>query len=128
VLDEADAYARAHGLDLPEEPSARVIPADPACVTDPILSLDLAAEGISTLLWATGYALDYGWLHVDALDGQGRPDHVNGVSRRVPGLYFLGLPWLTRRSSAFIWGAWRDAEDLAARIAESQGHRPRAAE
>ena len=35
----------------------------------------------------------------------------------VPGLYFLGLPWLTSRSSAFIWGAWRDAEHLAGHIA-----------
>ena len=117
VLDEADAYVAAHGLDFPEEPGARVIPPDPPCVTDPFRSIDLAAEGVSTILWATGYALDYGWLKVDALDAAGRPDHVNGVSRRVPGLYFIGLPWLTRRSSAFIWGAWRDAADLAAAIA-----------
>ena len=72
---------------------------------------------MTTILWATGYALDYGWLKVDALDAAGRPDHFNGVSRKVPGLYFIGLPWLTRRSSAFIWGAWRDAEDLATAIA-----------
>lgn len=117
VLDEADAYVTAQGLDFPEEPKARVFPPDPACVTDPILTLDLAQEGVTTILWATGYALDYGWLKVDALDAAGRPDHVNGVSRKVPGLYFIGLPWLTRRSSAFIWGAWRDAEDLAAAIA-----------
>jgi len=117
VLDEADAHVAAHGLDFPEEPEARVFPPDPACVTDPILTLDLAAEGVTTILWATGYALDYGWLQIDALDDAGRPDHVNGVSRKVPGLYFIGLPWLTRRSSAFIWGAWRDAEDLAATIA-----------
>ena len=90
-------------------------------MTDPVLSLDLAAEGVTTILWATGYGFDYGWLKVDALDAQGRPDHAEGVSRRVPGLYFLGLPWLTRRSSAFIWGAWRDASDLADRIAAARG-------
>ncbi|MEN9410176.1 MAG: hypothetical protein RL216_2150 [Pseudomonadota bacterium] len=123
VLDEADAYAVAKGLDLPEEPEARVMPPDPPCVTDPIRTLDLAAEGVSTLLWATGYALDYDWLKVDALDANGRPDHANGVSRKVPGLYFIGLPWLTRRSSAFIWGAWRDAQDLAAHIADRQSDR-----
>lgn len=121
VLDEADAYVAARGLDFPEEPQARVFPSDPPCVTDPVLSLDLAAEGVTTILWATGYGFDYGWLKVDALDAQGRPDHAEGVSRRVPGLYFLGLPWLTRRSSAFIWGAWRDASDLADRIAAARG-------
>lgn len=117
VLDEADAYVAAQGLDFPEEPEARVIPADPDCVTHPLRALDLLAEGVSTILWATGYALDYGWLRCDALTPEGRPDHENGVSRRVPGLYFIGLPWLTRRSSAFIWGAWRDAADIAAHIA-----------
>jgi putative flavoprotein involved in K+ transport len=35
----------------------------------------------------------------------------------VPGLYFLGLSWLSRRASAFIWGVWHDAEYLADRIA-----------
>jgi len=120
VLDEADAYIAAHGLDFPPEPQARVLPPDPPCVTRPLASLDLAAEGVGAIIWATGYALDYGWLDPVALDANGRPDHLNGVSRRVPGLYFVGLPWLTRRSSAFIWGAWRDAEDLAAHIAASR--------
>jgi len=121
VLDEADAYVAAQGLDFPAEPQARVFPPDPACVTDPVLSLDLAAEGITTIIWATGYGFDYGWMKLDALDAQGRPDHREGVSSRVPGLYFLGLPWLTRRSSAFIWGAWRDAADLADRMAGDSG-------
>jgi putative flavoprotein involved in K+ transport len=126
VLDEADAHVAAKGLDFPQEPEARVFPPDPPCLTHPIRTLDLGAEGVSTLLWATGYALDYGWLKVDALDANGRPDHASGVSRRVPGLYFIGLPWLTRRSSAFIWGAWRDARDLAAHIADRLSGRPAA--
>ncbi|WP_103335922.1 flavin-containing monooxygenase [Pseudotabrizicola formosa] len=116
VLDEADAYAAAHGLSLPEEPSARVFAPLPGCVTQPRLSLDLAAEGVTSIVWATGYALDYGWIKIDAFDAQGRPLHREGVAQ-VPGLYFVGLPWLSCRGSAFIWGAWRDAERLAAHIA-----------
>lgn len=38
----------------------------------------------------------------------------------MPGLYFVGLPWLSCRGSAFIWGAWRDAERLAGLIAAGQ--------
>ncbi len=115
VLDEADAYIARNGLDLPPEPEARVIAADPACMTDPIQSLDLKAAGISTILWATGYAQEYGWLKVDAFDDQGKPCHQRGVSRE-PGIYFLGLPWQSRRGSSFIWGVWHDAKFLADHI------------
>ncbi|MDL2409584.1 NAD(P)/FAD-dependent oxidoreductase [Rhizobium calliandrae] len=115
LLDEADAYAVRNGLDLPEEPSARAIGADPSCVTDPILQLDLADAGIGLIIWATGYAVDYSWLKVDAFDERGRPRHQRGVSVE-PGLYFLGMPWQSRRGSSFIWGVWHDAKHLADRI------------
>lgn len=116
VLDESDAYIARNGLDLPEEPQARLIAPDPDCMTNPISSLDLAACGISTIIWATGYALDYSWLKLDVFDAQGRPRHTRGVSIE-PGLYFLGLPWLSRRGSAFIWGVWHDAMHVADQIA-----------
>ena len=121
VLDEADAYIRANGLDLPEEPEARVIPEDPDCMTAPLASLDLAAAGIGTVLWATGYALDYGWLEADTFDDKGRPLHQRGVSRE-PGIYFVGLPWQTRRGSSFIWGVWHDAKFIADQIAIQRGY------
>ncbi len=116
VLDEADAYVARNGLDLPEEPEARRIEPDPPCVTDPLLELNLAQAGITSIVWATGYALDFGWLKVDAFDDQGRPKHQRGVSAE-PGVYFLGLPWLSRRGSSFIWGVWHDAKFLADHIA-----------
>ncbi|WP_299558271.1 NAD(P)/FAD-dependent oxidoreductase [uncultured Mycolicibacterium sp.] len=116
MLDEADAYIARNGLDLPEEPQARVLGPDPACVTDPILRLDLAAAGVSTIIWAVGFRSDYGWLQVDAFDEHGRPRHQRGVSTE-PGVYFLGLPWQSRRGSSFIWGVWHDARHIADQIA-----------
>jgi putative flavoprotein involved in K+ transport len=116
VLDAADAYVARKGLDLPEEPDARKLDPTPACVVDPVRQLHLAGAGITSIVWATGYALDFGWLRVDAFDEKGRPMHRRGVSE-VPGLYFLGLSWLSRRASAFIWGVWQDAKYLAAHIA-----------
>jgi putative flavoprotein involved in K+ transport len=116
VLDSADAYVAAHGLDLPAEPEARKSAPDPSCVTQPLAQLNLAAAGITTIVWATGYALDFSWIKVDAFDDKGRPIHQRGVSV-VPGLYFLGLAWLSRRASPFIWGVWHDADHLAAHIA-----------
>jgi putative flavoprotein involved in K+ transport len=88
-------------------------------VRNPILELSLADAGVSAIIWATGFELDYGWLKVDAFDEKGRPAHLRGVTA-VPGLYFLGLPWLSRRASPFIWGVWHDADHLAQHIAARQ--------
>ncbi|TIT48388.1 MAG: FAD-dependent oxidoreductase, partial [Mesorhizobium sp.] len=115
VLDEADAYVARNGLDLPEEPDARKIGPDPQCVTDPILELNLAEAGISSIIWATGFTVDYSWLEVDVFDQKGKPKHQRGVSTE-PGIYFLGLPWQSRRGSSFIWGVWHDAQHLADHI------------
>jgi putative flavoprotein involved in K+ transport len=117
VLDAADAHVAKNGLDLPEEPEARKLGPDPDCVTHPLLELDVAKAGITSIVWATGYALDFGWVKIDAFDKSGRPVHERGVSS-VPGLYFLGLAWLSRRASPFIWGVWHDAEYLAGQIAK----------
>ena len=121
VLDEADAYIAKHGLDLPLEPEARTIPDDPACVTDPIRKIDLAEARIGTILWATGYQFDFSWIKADTFDDAGRPQHQRGVSRE-PGLYFVGLPWQTRRGSSFIWGVWHDAKFIADQIAIQRGY------
>ena len=121
LLDEADRYVTENGLDLPEEPDARAIDPDPACVTDPMLELNLADAGVTSIIWATGYAVDYSWLQVDAFDEQRRPNHRRGVSSE-PGVYFLGLPWLSRRGSSFIWGVWHDARYLADHIATQRGY------
>ncbi len=115
VLDEADAYVARNGLDLAEEPEARMVGADPQCVTDPVVELNLAEAGITSIIWATGFALDYSWLNVDAFDEDGKPKHQRGVSAES-GIYFLGLPWLSRRGSSFIWGVWHDARYLADQI------------
>jgi putative flavoprotein involved in K+ transport len=116
VLDEADAYVLRNGLQLPEEMDARKIGPDPECVTNPVLELKLAAAGITSIIWATGFTSDYSWMKVDAFDEKGKPKHQRGVSSE-PGIYFLGLSWQSRRGSAFIWGVWHDAKHLADRIA-----------
>lgn len=120
VLDEADAYVAAQGLDMPPEPEARIIGPDPACLSHPIRQLDLEKADIRTIIWATGFRQDFDWLKVDAFDDQGAPQHDRGVSQ-VPGIYFLGLPWLSMRGSSFIWGVWEDAKFLAEQIAKPSG-------
>lgn len=115
VLDRADAYVERNGLDFPTDPQARRVCPEPECVAHPILELDLTKAGISFIIWATGYVSDYGWVQIDAFDANGKPRHQRGVASE-PGLYFLGLPYQSRRGSSFIWGVWHDAKYVADQI------------
>jgi putative flavoprotein involved in K+ transport len=72
-------------------------------------SLDLAAAGISTVIWATGFGPSIEWLPRGALDARHRP--------QLPGLHVIGAPWLTHRSSANLYGMASDADRLAASLA-----------
>jgi putative flavoprotein involved in K+ transport len=73
--------------------------------------LDLQAEGIRSVVWATGFHRDYAWLQVPVLDAQGEVIHRGGITP-APGLYVLGLRFLRRRRSSFIDGVGADAEAL----------------
>ena len=105
----------------PEEPEAWLTPEDPECVSKPLRSLNFEDQNIGTLIWATGFQFDYNWLEADALDDRGRPLHQRGVSP-VNGLYFVGLPWQSRRGSSFIWGVWHDAKFIADQIAIQENY------
>ena len=115
LLDEADAHVARNGLNLPQDPQARAAVPDTDCVTNPIRLLDVAEAGISTIIWATGFTSDYSWMKVDAFGANGQPQHQRGVSSEA-GIYFLGLPWQSRRGSSFIWGVWHDAKYLTDQI------------
>lgn len=122
LLHAADDYIARNGLALPLEPEAHEIGPDPECLTNPLTSIDLAEAGVTSIIWATGFVQDYSWLQVDALDDQGRPDHERGISTE-PGVFFLGLPWQSRRGSSFIWGVWHDAKFITDHIMIQRGYR-----
>ncbi len=121
VLRAADEYIARNGLDLPAEPEAHKIGPAPKCMTEPTLSLDLAKAGVTSIIWATGFSVDFSWLQGAGLDAKGKPKHQRGVSAEQ-GIYFLGLPWLSRRGSTFIWGVWHDAKFIADQIAIQRGY------
>ena len=115
-LDMVDAHVQQHGLKMPEEPAARAVLPDPPCVTEPLRRLDISADGIGAVIWATGYGLDFGWIDIPVLDARGEPLHRHGITE-VPGLYFLGLQWLSKMKSSFLSGVGDDAAVLADHIA-----------
>jgi putative flavoprotein involved in K+ transport len=115
-LRSADACAERDGLDLPNAEGRSPALADPKEVSMPIRTLDLRRTGVSCVIWSTGFRYDFDWIRLPVLD-QGRPLHRLGVSP-VRGLYFLGLPWLSKRKSSLLAGVGEDAARLAAHIAE----------
>ena len=111
-----DDYVLRTGMDAPvesmiEDPVSKWMPP-----VEPVVEVDLYAAGISTVIWATGFQLEFGWVHVPVFDEAGAPLHQRGITSS-PGLYFLGLPWLYKEKSALLFGIGEDAAFLASDIA-----------
>ncbi len=60
-------------------------------------------------------------MKLDSFDEKGAPRHQRGVSVE-PDVYFLGLPWQSRRGSTFLWGVWHDAKHIADQIATQRAY------
>jgi putative flavoprotein involved in K+ transport len=103
--------ALADRLGLSDPPDA---PAPLAFEPPEVTRLDLEAEGVSTILWTSGYRPAFGWVDLPIFDAFGVPQQAGGVTD-VPGLTFIGLPWMIDMGSANLVALVRDAERLAAR-------------
>lgn len=99
-----DAFIEKHGIDAP--------PGNPY---EPVwrparerTTLDLDASGIASIVWCIGFTTDFSWLDVPVFSGRGYPAHTRGITP-LPGLYFIGLPWLHTWGSGRFSGIARDA-------------------
>ena len=109
LLDTFDEWAKTSGDDAEVGPPERFAPT--RVPTSTRLQLDLRSGEIRTIVWATGFRPDYGWLDVPVVDAKGQLRHQGGVVDS-PGLYALGLPVLRRRKSSFIYGIEDDAREV----------------
>jgi putative flavoprotein involved in K+ transport len=109
LLDTFDDWARTEGRDDELDPPERYAPTRVPESTR--LQFDLESGGVRTVVWATGFRPDYGWLDVPVVDPKGHLRHDGGVLDS-PGLYALGLPVLRRRKSTFIHGIEDDAREV----------------
>jgi putative flavoprotein involved in K+ transport len=105
-----DTYAERAGLTLPLDELAQVDHEPPE-----VAELDLAAEGITSVLWTSGYRPSFGWIRLPVFDELGLPIQVRGITQ-MPGLAFIGTPWLVDMASANLVGVERDAIDLVAAL------------
>jgi len=123
-LDHADGVYNRINASIDKYIAEKGIEAPPPSVYTPVweppeerIRLDLAAAGIASVLWCIGFSPDFAWVDAPVFNGRGHPVHVRGVTQ-VPGLYFLGLPWLHTWGSGRFSGVARDAEFLAGAIAQ----------
>ncbi|MGO6672087.1 MSMEG_0569 family flavin-dependent oxidoreductase [Rhizobium leguminosarum] len=81
-----------------------------------IAELDLKAEGITSVIWATGFSPDWSFVGLPIFDGNAYPVHRRGVTA-VDGVYVLGLPWLWTWGSGRFLSVGRDAEHVVGHLA-----------
>jgi putative flavoprotein involved in K+ transport len=115
-LDLVDAHVERHGMNMPSDPAARRMHSNPPCLSDPIGKIEFRASGINAVVWATGYEVDFSWVDIPVFDRRGGLIHRGGITE-LPGLYFLGLQWLSKMNSSFLSGVGDDAARLADHIA-----------
>lgn len=116
-----DAYIAAAGIVAPKDDRPPPDPFTPQAITD----LDLDGAGIRSVLWATGYKLDFSWVELPIFDEWGYPRHVRGVTEH-PRLYAVGLPWLYSEPSSVFAGVGADAEHVVQHIVQSRSAAARA--
>ena len=122
VLGRLDEFIESAGIEAPlrEGDPPDDVDAEATRLTSPD-SIDLGAAGVTTVIWSTGFGGDFSYLDIDgALDGRGQPVHQGGVSP-VPGLYYMGFPWLRSRASGIILGIPEDAEAIADEVERALG-------
>ncbi len=116
LLARIDAWVHARGFEELVDPATRFAPTQ--IPDDPILSLDLPAQGVGSVIWATGYTPDHSFVDVPVFDRKGRIRHHGGIVGE--GLYVMGLPYMRTARSSHISGARRDARTLARHLAGSR--------
>lgn len=110
LLSDIDSFIEHQGLEAPVP--ERGEPLRDGYDVDPPSELDLAQQGIASIVWATGYRFDFRFVEAPILDDAGYPVQRRGVTD-VPGLYFVGLHWLHTIASGLFYGVAADAEHVA---------------
>lgn len=84
--------------------------------------LPLLADGraldVANVIWCTGFRPDFSWIDLPVFDDDGQPLHERGVVETAPGLYFVGLFFLSAAASSLVGGVGRDAEYITEAIAD----------
>ena len=113
LRDKIDLFVEDQGLTAPQpDPD----PADRSLTqhehVDYLTRLDLKEADVGTIIWCTGFTADFSWIDLPVTETSGRPVHHNGEAV-VPGIYFIGFPWLSKRKSGVVLGIDEDAQHIS---------------
>jgi putative flavoprotein involved in K+ transport len=72
---------------------------------------------VNSVIWCTGFVMDFSWIELPIFDEYGFPITHRGVVSSHQGLYFIGLPFQRTLSSSLIVGVGSDAAYIAGYIA-----------
>ena len=110
-----DRHVTSEGIEAPRE-DGDAAPGPASTALETMSELDVRAAGIGSVIWATGYAQDFSWVELPIFDEHGLPVQRRGATP-APGIHVLGLPWLYKAKSSFLYGVGEDAEYVARQIA-----------
>ncbi|MCM3441321.1 flavin-containing monooxygenase (plasmid) [Metabacillus halosaccharovorans] len=85
--------------------------------SDGVIWSDGTKESVDTVIFATGYLPTLTYLNnIGALDTDGKPLLVAGISTTVPGIYFVGLEGQRSFASATLRGVGPDAHYVVRKL------------
>jgi putative flavoprotein involved in K+ transport len=133
LRDKIDLFVEERGLTAPQpdpDPADRSLAVDEH--VDYLRRLNLTEADVGTIIWCTGFTADFSWIDLPVTEATGKPVHHNGEAP-VPGIYFIGFPWLSKRKSGVVLGIDEDAQHISelilehhnpvpSRVADTVGH------
>jgi putative flavoprotein involved in K+ transport len=112
IIERIDQLIQANGINAPQETLPDL---QDGYAVEEITEIDLKSAGINTIIWAMGYTFDYNLVKLPVTDEDGFPIQKRGVTQ-YPGLYFVGMNWLSTRKSAILLGVNEDVESIVAHM------------
>ncbi|HUG31770.1 MAG TPA: NAD(P)-binding domain-containing protein [Acidimicrobiia bacterium] len=120
LRDKIDIFIEERGLTTPEpEPDPADMSLGEGEHVDYLRKLDLEAAEVSVIVWCTGFTADFSWIDLPVTEANGKPAHHNGEAS-VPGIYFIGFPWLSKRKSGVVLGIDEDARHISKLIRQDR--------
>jgi putative flavoprotein involved in K+ transport len=113
LRNKIDVFIEEQGLTVAQpdlDPADKSLAADEQ--VDYLTRLNLNEAGVSTIIWCTGFTADFSWIDLPVTEASGKPVHHNGEAP-VPGIYFIGFPWLSKRKSGVVLGIDEDARHIS---------------
>jgi len=121
VKNMIDAFIQKNELEIsPADFDAADTADETSKCASSLTQLNLLDHNIRTLIWTTGFGANLSYLRIPCFNSDGIPKHQQGISD-IPGLYFIGFPWLRTRKSGIILGIQEDAEFIASKLMSEKG-------